>query len=85
MDTRAHGELVPNAAFPLKNAFPVVVAPPEIVRPPFCSPLPIVDDAREKKPALKPISVDVAFAGVVPKVVGVHEKLAPRGACWVSQ
>jgi hypothetical protein len=51
-----------------------VVAPPKIVRPVVVAPAPIVDDASEYNPAIKPISVFVAFAAVAPKVVVVNGK-----------
>ncbi len=38
-----------------------MVAPPEIVRPPICVPLPIVDDACERRPAIK-VVVDAKSA-----------------------
>ena len=50
----------------------VVEAVPEIVRPPAAVPSPIVELASAYIPLLKPISVEVAFALVEPKVVGVN-------------
>ena len=60
-----------------KYAWPVVVAPPFIVRPLACVPPPIVDDASEYKPSVKPMRLEVALL-VVPNVsVGVNGKALP--------
>jgi hypothetical protein len=63
--------VAPIAKLPPTERLPVVVAPPAIVRPPVWVPLPMVDDAREYKPAVKPMRVLVAFAAVAPNVVVV--------------
>jgi len=44
------GDVVPIPSVPAKYALPVVVAPPAMVSPPVCAPLPMVDDAWDKKP-----------------------------------
>ena len=54
------------------EAKPVVVELPEMVRPPAPVPLPIVEDASEYNPALKPMSVEVALDAEVPKVDAVN-------------
>ena len=76
-----------NLPVPPKYAFPVVVAPPLMVRPPVWVPLPIVEDAAERKPEVKddiPVnqeapeterSEEVAFAKVL---LPVHVLLFAR-------
>ena len=64
--------MLANLPVPPKYALPVVVAPPEIVRPVICVPPPMVDEASAYIPLLNPMSVDVEFAFVEPKVVGVN-------------
>ena len=73
----ANGDVVPIEIFPPKYELPVVVAPPDIVRPPACVPSPMVDDASEYIPLVKPMSVDVEFAFVAPNSVLVNGKSAP--------
>jgi hypothetical protein len=65
------------AVLPAIYAFPVVVAPPEIVRPLVCVPPPMVEEASEARPEVNLMSVEVAFAAVVPKVEGVNGNAAP--------
>jgi hypothetical protein len=58
-----------DVADPCTKRLPVVVAAPEIVRPPVAVPLPIVDDARERKPRVNTEEPEnVGLPPMVPKI-----------------